>query len=304
MRNVLFGILTFFSVVLFLGGCGFMVDEFQWELGHGELPQVIGDVDVSYENRLIPDYDDFEDFHRYIEHIPFKKPTGKWFGSETLGYGIPSGTMLAGDDFEILLFGHDPSGVTVDRMMRIQLHELHEGYELGERVLEEEVYVEVVDGTEEIYSNALPEKEDISYVVSLEVLDQQGEVEDTLLGLIYVPAPEVNARLVLDQDIFEYVDDEKEREEVLVTLTLENFGPTFLSFGEEFVIEKLVEDDWRVAPVGLSFKSIGVYLGIGDSYEQTYDVSDLRRGTYRFVKTFYVDGLEEEQTVAVEFTVE
>lgn len=291
-------------VAFFTVACGFMVDEFRWEEGHGELPEVVGSEDVSLEGMLVPEYSDFVDFNNFVDKTPYEKQTDQWFGAGKLGYGIPAGTMKAGEEFEIVLFGHDPDGFKVDRNMRIQLHEINEGYELGDLILEEEIFVDEVDGTEEIYRGQLPDVENVSYIVSLEVLDGADKVEDTLLGLVYVPGLEVNAKLSLSEELFEYVDDAKEREEVFVTLSLENFGPTFLSLGKSFVIEKLVEDTWRVAPLGLSFESIGIHLGINDTYEQTYDVSELRRGTYRFVKEFSVDGLDEKQTLAVEFKVE
>lgn len=303
MRKYLFGMLLAL-VLVFVSACGFMVNEFQWEEGHGELPQMIGSEDVPMDGLLIPEYRDFVDFNNFIDSVPFDEGTGEWFGGGKLGHGVPAGTMRAGEEFEVVLFGHDPGGVEVERDMRIRLHELEDGYELGELVLDEEIFVDELDGREEIYRGSLPEVEDVSYLVSLEVLDLAGVVEDTLLGLIYVPSLEVNASLSLSEDVFEYVDDAKEREEVLVTLSLENFGPTFLTLGKDFVIEKLVEDTWRIAPVGLSFEAIGLHLDVGDVFEQTYDVSELRRGTYRFVKAFSVDGIDERQVLAVEFKVE
>lgn len=303
MRKGLFGLMAIFVILLF-SACGFMVNEFQWEEGQGELPQVIGSEDVSLDGLFIPEYRDFVDSNNFAHRLPFDEGTGEWFGGGKLGHGIPAGTMKSGEDFEVLLFGQDPDGVEVERDMRVKLHELKEDYELGELLLEEELYVDRLDGKEEIYRGSLPEGEGVSYLISLEVLDSAGSVEDTLLGLAYVPSLEVNAKLSINEDVFQYVDDAKEREEVLVTLSLENFGPTFASTGKSFVIEKLVEDTWRIAPVGLSFEAIGVHLGIGDVYEQTYDLSELRRGTYRFVKEFSVDGIDEKQVLAVEFKVE
>jgi len=303
MRKSIFALILF--VLMFISvACGFLVDDNQWEEGHGDLPSALGGEDLSFNGMLIPDYQDFIDFDKVSEQLFDGATSGEWFGAGALGYGLPSGTMGSGDSFEVVVIGHDPDGVEVNRDMRVRFYEIFEGYELGDLVLDEEIFVDQVNGTEEIFTGELPEKENISYVASLEVLDESGEVEDMLFGLIYVPTPEVNVDLSLDQDVFEYVDDVKEREEVMVTLSLENFGPTFLSFGKDFMIEKLVEDTWRVAPLGLSFESIGVNLGVDDSFEQTYDVSELRRGTYRFVKEFSVDGLDEKQTLAVEFKVE
>lgn len=63
-------------------------------------------------------------------------------GLGAFGCGVPSGTKKSGDDFEIILHGQDPNGVKFERDVRIMLHEFKEGYELGELLLEDEVYVE------------------------------------------------------------------------------------------------------------------------------------------------------------------
>lgn len=303
MKIARYSLALILTLVAFTAGCGFLIDESRWEEGHESLSETVGNPDISYDGVLVPNYSDFVDFKEFIDQTDFSMPTGEWFDGGKLGYGVPSGTKKSGDDFEIILHGQDPNGVKFERDVRIMLHEFKEGYELGELLLEDEVYVETVTGAQEIYSNSLPEGENISYLVSVEVLDESRNVEDILLGLIYVPEQEVNARLSIDRNEFEFIDDEDDRVEEIVTLTLENFGPTFLSLGKEFTIEKLVQDTWRIAPVGLAFESIGINLGVQDSYSQTYDVSDLRRGTYRFVKKFHVDGMDREETLAVEFTV-
>src|SRR5690625_7817823 len=138
----------------------------------------------------------------------YGEKTGEWFDGQDLGYGIPAGTMVAGDEYEIVLIGHDPDGVSINRDMRVQLHEIGQDYELGELIMEEDIHVEEITGTDEIYTNNLPEEENVSYVISLEVLDDANGVEDTLVGLIYVPEQEVNAELSLDRDVFEYVRSE------------------------------------------------------------------------------------------------
>src|SRR5690625_4994047 len=115
------GFILFFAMIL-LSSCGFLIDESQWDEGHGELSNIIGDVDVSYDDLFIPDYSDFVDFNPVEEDVDYGEKTGEWFDGQDLGYGIPAGTMVAGDGYEIVLMGHDPDGGSSNRDMRVELH--------------------------------------------------------------------------------------------------------------------------------------------------------------------------------------
>lgn len=59
------------------------------------------------------------------------------------------------------------------RDVRIQLTERENGYEKKEQILEEIVHVETVRGDERIYSGFLPETENVSYMLSAEILNEE-----------------------------------------------------------------------------------------------------------------------------------
>lgn len=61
----------------------------------------------------------------------------------------------------------------MERDVRIQLTERENGYEKKEQILEEIVHVETVRGDERIYSGFLPETENVSYMLSTEILNEE-----------------------------------------------------------------------------------------------------------------------------------
>ncbi|MDQ0253454.1 hypothetical protein J2S74_000826 [Evansella vedderi] len=235
------------------------------------------------------------------EKTKYDGPTGKWFlhdGSGHFGYGLTSGTMKPGGDLFVSLYAQGSKEVTMERDIRIQLTELEEDWSTEKDViLEELVHVERVAGEETVYSGTLPKKENALYLLSVEILDEAGEVEDTRVTLIYVPIPEINASLSTDQEVYE-------RGTAQLTLTLENHGPTNLFFGVYYSIEKKVGGTWRVVPMDIAFVDIGITLAVGDEYEETIDIRELTEGEYRVIKDIQTDGLDLRETLAAAFTIE
>lgn len=273
-------------------------EEKNWEVGHGELPSIIkrdeiptsvisGDFVYGYGEAI---YDKTE----------YNEPSGIWFlhnGGGKFGYGLPAGTMQAGSDWNISLYAHEADGVPMERDIRIQLTEREELATVKEVILEEVVHVESVKDQQTIYSGQLPDKENVAYLVSVEVLDESGEVEDTMVSFIHVPVAEINAGLTTDQSTY----DSSHKE---LTLTLENYGPTTLFFGVYYSLEKLVDGEWRVVPQDLAFIDIGIMLPAGEEYEEKIDISSLTPGEYRVVKSIQADGLDVQETLAAEFTMQ
>lgn len=283
-------------VAFILAGCSAFGGEKTWEEGHGELPDQIGNSESIDEQLFAPDYSDFVDFHNFIQHTEYNGATEEWFGGGKLGYGIAAGTMEAGEQFEIILFGHDPGGVEIERDIRIQLTTINEDYKQTELIMEEVIEIDSVMDREEIFSSFLPEENNVVYLLSVEIIGETKEIEDTLLGIIYVPAPELNAKLSMDKDV--YLNDEE------AIMTLANFGPTFLSLGKSYSIEKKVDDMWKVVPLQLEFAEIGIILKPDEVYDQTVDLSELQSGKYRIIKKFSGDGLGISGVVAAEFSIE
>ncbi|SDY24650.1 hypothetical protein SAMN05421736_101765 [Evansella caseinilytica] len=272
------------------------------EAVRGELP----DTTVSPEdlNGLITDelsllpYGISEEIWGKAE---YQEPTGKWFmhnGAGVFGYGLTSGTQKAGDDFSVILIAHEENGVPLERDVRIQLTELDDAYEKKERLTDEMVDVEAVGREETIFTGILPEKENVSYLLSAEILDDKGDVEDTMVSLIYVPAQEINASLAIAGDDGISISAPE------ITLVLENEGPTNLFFGVVYTVEKKANGGWEAVNLDEAFISLGIILPAGESYEQQVDISKLGKGEYRITKEIQADGLDLTDAVQVEFVIE
>lgn len=294
------------SLLLLTAGCGQVSDsglenESDWETGQGELPDRIGDKHEP--DKAVTDAPS-QRLYNYSgdlwEETEYSAPTGRWFfhqGEGLLGYGLSTGTQKSGDEFYVDLFAHKENGQRMEREMRIQLTEREGSNEKKELILEEIVHVETVRGDERIYSGFLPETENVSYILSAEILNEEGEVEDTRVSFIYVPVQEMNTALSTEQDAYNTTDSK-------ATLILDNYGPTILSFATYYTIEKKVNDTWRVVPLEIAFQEIGLFLAIGEQYEQTVDLGELNEGEYRVTKEIRADGLDLTVTLATEFTIE
>lgn len=297
ITRIKYCLIVIIPVVMMIAGCekppGISIPESKWKQGQGDLSDTIGSGDYSYNFRT-PDEPISLPLNSSLEKTEYDKPTEKWFGK--IGYGIPLGTMRAGEVYTVSLFGHEKNGTVINRDIRMQLTKRKDFYKKKELITKDTVHVDTVKGEETIYISDLPHVENTSYLFSMEVLDVNGKVEDTLVGFIYVPKLEMNAEMRMDQDVYSQSDDE-------ATLTLENSGPTILSFGEGYVIEKKVNDSWKTVPLNYDHIDIGIYMDPGDHYEWTIGIAQLDSGHYRTVKTFSAGGLDLTATLAAEFKI-
>lgn len=307
-------IFCFISVLFVLVGCGQTINtggdgdsansssQSNWELGEGELPNQIGEQFEA--NDMLTDFPSdglFDSSVRLAEKTGDNPPTGKWFiheGEGEFGYGLTSGTAKPGDEFSVRIIGHEADGVEFHRSVRVQLTSLVGDYEQDELFVDETVYLEKITKEENVFSGTLPEGENAHYLLRVEILDDEGMVEDSRLSLIYVPADEMNVAMYLDQDVYDVEDSE-------ATLTLENFGPTILFFGMHYTIEKRIEGTWRVVPLDLAFIEIAIHLGVGGTHDQSVDLTELDKGEYRVIKNVGAENMNDlEATLAAEFIIE
>lgn len=297
--------LYMFCLTLLLTGCGSANNgatgsEANWEEGQGDLPHQIGNKDAMTVELPNPTYLHHFGMDELLEKIEYGPMTGQWFmhnGAGKFGYGLSSGTMKPGDDYKVSLFGHNPDGEPLNRYIRIQLTTRDKNYERSDLIREDIIHVETVKGEQEIFSHQLPEEENVIYLLSVEIISEDDQVEDTMVSSIYVPTPDMNAALTTNQEVYLASDEQ-------AAILLENFGPTFFSLGTYYTIEKKVENNWKVVPLDYAFNDIGLFLPPRDTYEQTMDISSLTPGHYRVIKQFNVDGLDLSATLAAEFTVE
>ncbi|MUV38349.1 hypothetical protein JNUCC1_02187 [Lentibacillus sp. JNUCC-1] len=270
--------------------------EKDWEVGSGDLSDSVTTGNVVAQPILPPPS---EAGDQLLENTTYQLPSGKWFlhnGDGVLGFSMPAGTMHPGDQWSIDLIAHERDAVNVNKDVRIKLDEVGEEFETQEVILDETIYLETVEGTHTIMHGRVPTERDSSYVFSVQVLRENGLVEDTLVSYIHVPVKEVNAALTIDQTNFSTSADEAH-------IKMENDGPTVISLGKYYQIEKRVDETWRVVPLERSFNDIGIAVEPRGNYEQTVPIDDLPPGTYRVVKTIWIDGFEEECDLAVEFEI-
>jgi hypothetical protein len=265
-------------------------DEQNWPVGAKEVPSVIGNPDEARQKEFLA--------KRTKDDIA--EPSGKWFmhnGSGVLGYGLPSGTKRAGETFEVSLFGHAAEGERLEREVRIRLAESHaEGEPVT--IMEESVWVDAVHERTVIYKGRLPDKENAVYALHVEIIGEDGEVEDALTSVIDVPVPEINASLQTEKPVYT-------REENKVKLILKNAGPTRLIFGTPYQLEKKVDGIWRIVPLDhVAFQDIAILIEAGGVYEEWVDISGLERGEYRIIKDYSADGLDLQVSMAAEFQIE
>lgn len=272
-----------------------------WPQGQGELPNRIG----SALEEPIAGSSQWMNATWVMDEEIWNKtgyalPTGRWFfhnGEGSLGYGLTSGTQKAGDPLVVSLIGHLDNGDRVDRDVRIQLTEIDIVSEEKQLVTEAGIHVEMVTKEQQIFSSLLPEDENKSYILSVEMLDEDGMVEDTRVSFIYVPKQEINAALSTDSAVYERTDSE-------AILILDNDGPTHLTFGTYYTIEKKINGAWHIVPLNTEFKDIGLMLHAGSQHEQTVPISDLNEGEYRIIKEFRADGLDLSGVLATEFVIQ
>jgi len=288
---------------LVMAGCATgsaLGDERSWAQGMGDdVSHRVGNAErPAGEIRVMPDL-------RMDDGLPSKiglsEPTGTWFfadGGGRLGYGLTGGVRQPGSEWAVTLFAHDEGGVPVHRDVRIRLTQRSPELEELSLLSEMIVRVETVAGEVQIAAGAIPDEVNALYALSAEVLDAEGRAEDTRASLIYVPAPEINASLATDRDVYGAADREGR-------LVLANDGPTVLVLGLAYTIEKRVGDEWRVVPLDLAFAEIALYLMPGETHEQTFDLSALPEDRYRIVKQVWAEGFEDlSATLAAEFRVE
>lgn len=94
-----------------------------------------------------------------------------------------------------------------------------------------------------------------------------------------------------------------------IILIISNSGSRDIGFGEYRVLEKFQKGTWYEVPYReqFAFTDIGLGLGAGENLEQEMPLEfldyELTTGTYRIVKTFYINEGAEEIALAAELEI-
>ncbi|AZB42303.1 hypothetical protein CEF21_08380 [Bacillus sp. FJAT-42376] len=176
---------------------------------------------------------------------------------------------------------------SAEKTIRYQLTERDRNYKKVKLIAEK-------TGKMENFSAVLPDKENALYLISIEILGEDGQVEDTDVELIYVPTAEINAKVSLNKKQITKSDT--------IQLKLENFGPQELSTGEGYLFEKWTGGKWELANPDMTFNAIGISVLPGKSQTVTLNTANLSSGKYRVVKDVR-NVLNMETDLAAEFEI-
>jgi hypothetical protein len=233
------------------------------------------------------------------EYAEYGTPTGKWFldGGGNIGFSISSGTRKPNTEVSVSLLAHPVDEVDLDRNVRFQLTKRDKDNKLIEVVEEEKVYIDSIATNKKYFSTILPDKESIHYMLSAEILGENGQVEDTLVTSIYVPNQVMNGELYLDKD--QYTSNDT------LTLKLDNNGPTNLSFGLPYKMEIYRKGKWEQVSINIGFDSVGLIIEPGQKFQQNIPLNQLKEpGLYRVLKDIDAEGTDLNSTLTVEFEIE
>jgi hypothetical protein len=219
--------------------------------------------------------------------------TGRWFLSNKgghVGFSISAGYQKNGSTVNAELNEGLPN-----KDVRFRLTKLDKSFRpilvLDEKILSSKKNTDKIS-----YSKQLLQNQDVLYLLSVEVLGENKEVEDTLLSVVCVPIQELNSSMVLDKQ--KYTDEET------MELNIKNDGPTEIMTGLPYQIQKLNMNKWEVVHNKMAFTLQGIRVQPGEVYEQKISLKDLSEGNYRILKEVEVLQIKEpKMTLSAEFEV-
>ena len=117
--------------------------------------------------------------------------TGNWFGEGkgNIGFGISAGEMEPNTKVSASLRAISVDEVDLSKDVRFQLTKRDNDDNLVEIVEEKKTYIDTITSAtyKEYFSTSLPDIENTYYMLSIEILGENGQVEDTVITKIFVP---------------------------------------------------------------------------------------------------------------------
>ncbi|KOR89577.1 immunoglobulin-like domain-containing protein [Paenibacillus solani] len=251
------------------------------------LADTVGNPDKVYNSAKIPRD---QALSAAKEYHPM---TGKWFKGEdglNLITSYTSEEALAGSEVGAAL-GKIPAG----RSVRFQITRRATDGERLQLITEYVAdYNNTIDGRLD-FSYKIPEYPNTNYLLSIEIISPQGDVEDTMITPIFVPPTKLSARLTVKQPLKGSNQTE---------LTLYNAGPTDLYFGYGYSIYQKVSEGWMLLPDGRAVPSMGFQLKPGESHQEAVSFPhELEPGEYRIVKQIEGYMTDVSARLAAEFEI-
>jgi hypothetical protein len=144
----------------------------------------------------------------------------------------------------------------------------------------------------------LPQKKDVLYTLLTEMIEENGIVSDSIISVIYVPGNEINAMLTTDKKV--YTSDES------IKLKLINRGPTWLSHGVMYLLEKQENGSWvSMMPANgdWSWTQEGYTTTPERDYTQDIKLDRFGPGKYRISKDVGVEKGDSGATLTDTFEI-
>ncbi|SDO14069.1 immunoglobulin-like domain-containing protein [Halobacillus aidingensis] len=239
--------------------------------------------------------------YMFTERFPYTEEeilekTG--YGSKT-GEGFNSSNMIAPiADFQINQPGEEQGtyieGIPEEHTVKVELIERTKELEKMAKVKE----VTYKEGEKGLVAT-LPEKRDQLYSLSAEMMNGNGEVIDTYVGIVYVtPEPEVNAEVSIDKTSYSPTDT--------MDFRITNFGPSRLSYGARFIIQSYENEAWETVEGPEAVVAMEYILLPKESTTHTVKLEsyDLEKGKHQIIKRLGVSDTEVEEGLAAEFNIQ
>ncbi|KIL35052.1 hypothetical protein SD71_15430 [Cohnella kolymensis] len=122
----------------------------------------------------------------------------------------------------------------------------------------------------------LPEKKDVLYTLVTELVEENGKVSDSIISIIYVPGDEINASVSTDKEVYSWNET--------MNLKLTNNGPTWLSFGVMYLLEKEDNGVWTPINSDWVWTLEGYSVSPESDFSQAITLDMLKPGKYRISK--------------------
>ena len=117
--------------------------------------------------------------------------TGNWFGEGkgNIGFGISAGELEPNTKVSVSLRAISVDKVNLSKDVRFQLTKRDNDDNLVEIVEEKKTYIDTITSAtyKEYFSTRLSDIENTYYMLSIEILGENGQVEDTVITKIFVP---------------------------------------------------------------------------------------------------------------------
>lgn len=301
MRRILFFIISI-VLVLVINGCSQQVNSQQEQIAHISTESPYGKLSSqSEDNNTVDASKSFDLYDNDVlwKHTEYNEQSGKWFLDDIggkLGFSMTKGQRQPKSEVTATLQPHPEKEIDIQRQVRIQLTK--RDVDLNKTKLIEESVIDIQDIIEKqiVFSENLPDDEDAVYLLSMEIIDENLTVEDTIITSIYVVSKKINVQMIADQTIYPVNSSMK--------FTIQNNGPINVFFGEYYMIEKFIDNTWWTLELDKQFSDIGIVLESGDTnYSEVISLRGFEAGKYRIIKSIHSQETDEQQELAIEFTI-